>query len=286
LFKKTFGETEFIVYLLFFLGGYITYADNNPNSTLPKNSPRRLLNKTRLEKIFIVSSGILMNFLISFLIIFSIGLIWKFIPVNHYNVSNINSNVVSSQQYVNNINSLKEYLRVYPKNEKIKNLRKTVLLNKEKTGFILVSNDEIKPDYYKVTSLKTLIKGSFIGFFNQFKVFYFFLTQFFSGKISVLDLRGLISIVRIGSDFMVNSQLYNTLWLIAFLSINMGISNLIPIPVLDGSKLFLLLLPSFSKKKVPIKPILLFIKIVYFLVVSFMLLLIFIDFIAIFRGVL
>ena len=44
-------------------------------------------------------------------------------------------------------------------------------------------------------------------------------------------------------------QLVKILYLIAYLSLNVGIINLIPVPVFDGGRVLLLLIETISKKK-------------------------------------
>jgi regulator of sigma E protease len=60
----------------------------------------------------------------------------------------------------------------------------------------------------------------------------------FSGSVSVTNLGGPIAIVR-ASVQTARSGLENLLVLIAFLSVNLAILNLVPIPLLDGGQLVL-----------------------------------------------
>lgn len=288
LFRKKIGETEFIFYLLFFLGGYVTYPDSNPHTDLPMNSKKRFLNKNKWEQAFVVFSGILMNFITAFIVILLIGFFWKFIPVNNYDFHNTPavSNNLTIDRNSNNSTALKVYLRVYKKGESHKNIRKNSFEEVNKSGVMVSSSDTfITAKYYKINNFIDLIKGSFICFFNQFKVFYFYIVQLLTGKIAISELRGIISIIRIGSDFMVNNQTYNCLWLIAFLSINMGIANLVPIPILDGSKLLFILMGRVINKSVERRKIITISRYLYLSVISFMFLLIINDIFSIYKGI-
>lgn len=61
------------------------------------------------------------------------------------------------------------------------------------------------------------------------------------------QLSGIIGIVSQGGDF-IGSSIYNGLALVALISMNLAIINLIPIPILDGGKLLLYLLEYIHPK--------------------------------------
>jgi regulator of sigma E protease len=73
------------------------------------------------------------------------------------------------------------------------------------------------------------------------------------GKVSVLDLAGPLGIAQVTGQ-VAGQGVVPLLSFTAFLSINLGILNLIPLPALDGGRLFFILLEAIRKK--PIDPIL------------------------------
>lgn len=74
------------------------------------------------------------------------------------------------------------------------------------------------------------------------------LGSLFTGKVSLNNLSGPVGIYTI-VDQVKSSGLQPILYLIAYLSLNVGIINLIPVPVFDGGRVLLLLIETISKKK-------------------------------------
>jgi regulator of sigma E protease len=71
------------------------------------------------------------------------------------------------------------------------------------------------------------------------------LGQVFSGKRSMRDtFSGPIGIAKASSRAVREAGLGGALWMLAFLSLNLGVFNLLPIPVLDGGMIFMLFLES------------------------------------------
>lgn len=305
IYKKKLFETEFLVHLFFFFGGYLSYPDSNPNCDLPMDSPKRLLNKSNFVKAFITFSGILMNIIFSFLLILLIGIIWKFIPINHYyvtfnsfkdiaNESIINSGIQENDRIIainnkkmNNTIALQEYLRVYDaetkkirKGQNLKNSTENKLLiympdiyikNTNKPISITVKRDEkyitlenielnnnnelglnlsVNEIPYTINNFKQLIMGSVKCLYNQIYIICYYLKELITGQIQITDIRGIFSIVKIGADLSTFDSFYRGLWMISFLSLNMAIINLMPIPVLDGGKLILIYSGKLFQKRV------------------------------------
>jgi len=76
------------------------------------------------------------------------------------------------------------------------------------------------------------------------------LTHLFSGGFTLDKLGGPVSIAKTTST-VAKTGFLNILFYMAFLSINLGIMNLIPIPALDGGKLILNLLEAILRRPLP-----------------------------------
>jgi regulator of sigma E protease len=63
------------------------------------------------------------------------------------------------------------------------------------------------------------------------------LAEIISGKRGMEELAGPVQIARISGDVLMERGVLALIWLTAFLSINVGLVNLLPIPVLDGGHL-------------------------------------------------
>ena len=85
LYKKQVGDMEILVHACL-LGGYVSFPDDDENSDLPKDSPLRFSNKTVGERAFVISAGVLCNFILAYVIIFLTGMIWQHLPENSMTV--------------------------------------------------------------------------------------------------------------------------------------------------------------------------------------------------------
>lgn len=67
----------------------------------------------------------------------------------------------------------------------------------------------------------------------------------FIGNISVKQLSGPIGI----SEYIVKTDtVYNFVYMISLISLSLGITNLLPIPALDGGRIFLLIIEAIRRK--------------------------------------
>jgi regulator of sigma E protease len=73
--------------------------------------------------------------------------------------------------------------------------------------------------------------------------------QIIVGERSSQELGGVLRIAKISGE-VAQSGLANLLWLMAFLSINLGLINLFPIPMLDGGHIVLHLVEVITGKPV------------------------------------
>ncbi len=83
-----------------------------------------------------------------------------------------------------------------------------------------------------------------------------------SGRVGVRELSGVIGIVDVVGDVGVQSDtvadgLLNVLYLVAFISVNLAVMNMLPIPALDGGRVFFVLVNSaiylVSRRSIPAK---------------------------------
>lgn len=110
------------------------------------------------------------------------------------------------------------------------------------------------------------------------------ITEMITGKISVSEnLSGPVALAQVIME-TASTGLTNTLFLTAFLSVNLGIMNLLPVPALDGGKLIVYLIELIRRK--PLRPAVEgWINMVGFaLLISLMVILTFKDIIHVFGG--
>lgn len=121
----------------------------------------------------------------------------------------------------------------------------STIVTKTETGYVGVS--PFMAPYHLFSSIKYGFTQFFVMIFEVFYSFYLLTTPDYS----VADLSGPVGIA-IASNGVVHMGLLSALTWIAFLSINIGIVNLLPIPALDGGRILFLIIEFFRKK--PLNP--------------------------------
>ena len=85
LYEKQLGETTFVVHALL-LGGYVSFPDDDKNSTLPADSPERFENKPIYQRAIVVSAGVIANVLCAYFLVLFSALVWHHLPSGAYDV--------------------------------------------------------------------------------------------------------------------------------------------------------------------------------------------------------
>ncbi len=83
LFRKQIGETEFLIHALL-LGGYVSFPDDDANSTLDVNSPERFANKPIWQRLIVIVAGVFANFLTAIFLVMLTAGIWHKLPSNSF----------------------------------------------------------------------------------------------------------------------------------------------------------------------------------------------------------
>jgi len=65
------------------------------------------------------------------------------------------------------------------------------------------------------------------------------------------EMRGPVGIVSFMSDTISTSRMYGVVYLVFFLSLNLGLMNLLPLPGLDGGRLIFLIVEGIRRKPIP-----------------------------------
>ena len=100
-------------------------------------------------------------------------------------------------------------------------------------------------------SLLKSMKYSFLESISKVRIVGLSFLDLITGNVSVSELSGPIGVGSVVSDAM-SFGLRNVLYVIAFLSINIGVFNLLPLPALDGGRLLFLIIELLRGK--PINP--------------------------------
>ena len=98
----------------------------------------------------------------------------------------------------------------------------------------------------------TIIKHAFGETVSMVRAVLISLADIITGRYALTDLSGPVGTVTVISQ-AVSVSFDSLLFLMAFITINVGVFNLLPVPALDGSKNIFILIEMIFKKKVPEK---------------------------------
>lgn len=259
LVQKKKGETEYTVRLLP-IGGYVKMEGEDESS----KDPRSFGNVPVLSRIGVVIAGAIMNFLLA-IIVLSIVSYGAGMPTNTIENTQINSPAdkigLMSGDTILSINGkqTKSWERVASsinESDAEKELEIRVERQGQEKTFMIKPIIEdgrtiigIIPSYEQ--SILSAIKGGFEKTIMFLKLMFDFLSMIFKGKVSTKDLSGPIGVIH---EVGVAAKLgiFNLLYILGFISVNLGFFNLLPIPALDGSRVVFLLIELVRGK--PIDP--------------------------------
>ena len=106
--------------------------------------------------------------------------------------------------------------------------------------------------YAQKKTVGNVIKTTFADTFSQVKVMYETLYELATNKISVKYISGPVgasTVIKQAADAGIASFMY----ILGFISINLAVINLLPLPALDGGQAFLLLAEMITRKQIPEK---------------------------------
>jgi regulator of sigma E protease len=256
-FKK--GETNYSL-RVFPIGGYVKMLGEDGESS----DPRAFCNQKPWKRLIVITAGAFMNFLIAILL-FSLvfintgiakPIISKIEP--GYPAEKAGMMVNDKIIAVNNekLRTWDEFLMFITENkEKPFNLK--VQRDTQTLDFTIKPILNPKTSMYMIGVSSTLVQGSiteslksgFTQTFVSIKQMVTFIGNAFQGKISSADVGGPVAIVKLSGQ-AAKVGFWTLLWFTAFLSINLGIINLIPFPALDGGWVIIILIEAITGRKI------------------------------------
>ena len=267
-FKRKNDETVYSI-RAFPIGGFVQMAGEEveDDKSIPKEM--RLQSKTWFQKALTISAGVLFNFIFAIILLFVVGLI---------NGSNFGTTTVNSVD-----NTLPAYSAGLKDNDKIlkingKRVRTADILilelqanNGKKITLTVDRNNteqdiNITPKKIKVDGTDTYQYGFSLvtkqekGVISALKyAFYKFgclmmqmvliIKYLFIGKLKLTSLSGPVGIFNIVSEYA-KAGFINLIYLIAYLCVNIGFINIIPLPAFDGGRLLFLIIEKITGKPV------------------------------------
>lgn len=265
-------ETEYSI-RLFPIGGYVQMAgeSNEDDKTIPKD--KLMQSKTWLQRFMTIVAGILFNFILAIFILFFIALFNGSPKPNAY-VGSL------EKDYPAYASGLKEGDEIVGINKKRVSSAEILLLelevHKGKTIDFMVKHEDgkeevitIKPLEYEEDGVKgyrygfglatkietgflAAIKYAFVKTGNLIAQMVAIIGYLFTGTLSLNSLSGPIGIFTVVGE-TAKTGLVNIIYLLAFISINVGFMNLLPIPAFDGGRLLFLIIEKIKGSPVNTK---------------------------------
>ncbi len=277
LFKKQVGETTYALRCIP-IGGYCAMEGEDEAS----EDPRAFSSKAWWKRLIILAAGSFMNFLAGFLIIvllysasagFSTARIARFydgcplqaedalqIGDEFYRIDGRRVYQYSDISMLLDRNKTGVYDLVVRRSGKLVTLNDFPMQMQE---YVVDGQTEYRYGIYFASEEKTpftLLKQSWYTACNFARMVSMGLEDLITGLVSVDEMSGPVGIVSIIAETgetseTVSAGLRNIAFLAAFLAINLAVMNLLPLPALDGGRIFFLLVgtayTAVCKKKIP-----------------------------------
>lgn len=265
-------ETQYSIRLLP-IGGYVQMAGEDLETRDDKiSSDKQMCNKKWHERFLIIIAGILFNFILAIILLFVVGLvngapsnkpiiskIDKEYPIYETNlqegdlITKINDKKISTTDRLilelQVSSGEKVSLEVKHQNGKKEKIVVKPILVEEggqsgyKYGFSLDNNVD--------KSFIGAVKYGFTKTLSLLQQMIFIIFYLITGQLSLNSLAGPIGIFNIVGA-AASEGFINVIYLIGYISVNVGFINLLPIPAFDGGRLLFLIIEKIKGK--PINP--------------------------------
>lgn len=244
------------------LGGYVMMAgeDNNQAQDSEIDANKLLSNKKPYQKFLILIAGAVMNFILALILLMCIGFFSGVTDASSNVVDVIdgypaqlagitsNSTIVSIDGV--NVSNFEEISTQLTQDEDTV-LVSTLDFNGVSKDINIVKNDEgkigIEPTKHKFKFFQS-IKYGVVAFFGLMYSIVATLQMLAGPAAGVSDLSGPLGIFTMSSDVLDSGVRAAVMW-IAYLSVNIGFINLLPVPALDGGRLIFVYYEMIFRKK-------------------------------------
>ena len=271
-FNRKNDETEYSI-RLFPIGGYVQMAGEDLATKDDKISDdKQMCNKKWHEKFLIIIAGIMFNFILAIILLFVVGLVTG-APTNKPIIKEIDKDYpiyetnLQTGDLITKLNGKKIkttdrlILELQVTNGKEVTLGVTHENGKEeditlKPKLVEIDGEEgykygFSLDDKKDKSFLGAVKYGFTKTLSLLEQMMFIILYLITGKLSLNNLAGPIGIFNIVGS-AASAGFINIVYLIGYISVNVGFVNLLPIPAFDGGRLLFLIIEKIKGK--PINP--------------------------------
>lgn len=254
IFTKKGKETEYSISAIPF-GGYVKMTGETERS-----EEEGAFNKAKVShRIAIVAAGAIVNIIFGIIVYFILCL------ASGYNISTTVSEIIpEASSNVSQIEIGDKILKVGNKKIRIKSdISKALKESKGEPIKVLVNRNnqeleiEVTPTEYQGIYILGIQVALAEGTWNE-KIYYAFwetadfllnigesLKMLFTGNVGVEQMTGPIGISEI---VVKTSGIYDFIYLLSLISLSLGVTNLLPIPALDGGRILLLIIEGIRGK--------------------------------------
>lgn len=247
------------------IGGFVSMAGEVYEDDEKIDKKAFMCNKPWYQRVIILVAGVFNNFLLAILILFISSLIWggtinipevkdvvadmpmaeagivagdKILEINGRKVSNWDSaQILLIMKSKDNIYDLK----IEHNDGDIENIKVSPIVEKDEETGIETQVFGVYIEQETITGLWGSIKYSFIKFGSIVNSMALTIEGLFTGKISIQALSGPVGMYEV-VDESISYGISYMLYIIAFLSINVGFINILPFPAFDGGHVFFLII--------------------------------------------
>ncbi len=268
-FKRKNDETEYTI-RLFPIGGFVAMANERDGNQKLKNE-QILANKKFYQKLIVLSAGIIMNLVLALLLLFVSGLVFgspetkaiiggveEGYPAYDAGlqkgdlVLELNGEKVNSWDDITLALNEKEIADSYVftvQRETGETINLEVVPKKEKiegeTRYVFGISSSSEKEYGLAAAFK-YTGNKFVSMLDSMVTI---LGKLFTGQIGMDKLSGPVGMYTV-IDTVKSNGVENIIYLIAFLSVNVGVINIIPIPVFDGGRILLTIIEKIKGGKI------------------------------------
>lgn len=258
LFQKESNGTLYSLRLLP-VGGYCQLEGEDEEN----DSPNSLNNQSPLVRLKVILAGAIMNFILAFILLIllmsvsrvstEISGVIKDSPAYSSGIQTGDKIVSINGKNINDGEELLENIKESQGDLNIRVIRDSQSKNIKVTPRLENNVRKIGVNFQEEYNIKnfSLIKGfkkGVITFLNLTGMLYKFLGMLITGQLGLGGVSGPVGVVKeIGNA--AKTGVANLIFLLAYININLGVFNLLPIPALDGGRaIFILIEVIFGKK--------------------------------------
>ena len=285
---------------LFPIGGYVSMAGEEVDEDKKIPAKKRLYNKSWGQRFMTIVAGVLFNFILAIVIFFFLGLV-SGTPSKHAYISDLEEGMPA---YSSGLKVGDKIVKMNGKNIDADMLLLELMVNGKEEVTLTIEHKDNKREDIVMTPKKqeddTYKYGFGIttkvekGFFHAVKYAFtktvslvnqmvHILCYLFTGKLALNNLSGPVGIYEVVGE-TAKAGLLNLVYLLGYISLNVGFMNLLPIPAFDGGRLLFLIIEKIKGSKVNPKTENLIHTIGMFFLLGLMLIITYNDIVRIFFG--